>query len=484
MPENNNVERLIQQKMEGFRLEPSPADWQAIYEKLHPRKNRRLFWWWFPIAAGLLFGGYWYLSPSGSSMPITNATIADLGAAKPVSEPNTASAEPGQTQVKITPVPASSGSPTTVQNRSEPQLAGDPSRNSVTENKNASQPAAAGSEPFTRPTTKNTAQSPEEPSTKAWQPSAKTTTSGISTPAETSSIKPATDDLQNNLTPVPHVQDNSTETINPQLTKSSTIDTLSQVESQNDSLYKSPVTVKKTSIPNLTDHSAKGWYLGAYAELGSNMPTEPVTMTKAADLSSTPSSSGSTTTYEGSGNNGLHWSAGLALERKNNKMSFSFGLGIQHNAWSSSGATYKDSIVNSSFYSRTLLSNNSTSYTHTALEIPLSLNFRIAGNKHSSYWITTGLNNAITVKLNQLTDISMTQNAGNYSLDNSLTSRASIYQPQFRLGLTYENTQKKYHWQLSPFIQYGLNSMVKSGSPDIHLLHLGVQTRYYFKRIK
>jgi hypothetical protein len=80
--------------------------------------------------------------------------------------------------------------------------------------------------------------------------------------------------------------------------------------------------------------------------------------------------------------------------------------------------------------------------------------------------------------------VSMTQNSGNFSLDNSLTSRASIYQPQFRLGLTYENTQKKYHWQLSPFMQYGLNSMVKTGNPDIHMLHFGLQTRYYFKRLK
>jgi hypothetical protein len=118
------------------------------------------------------------------------------------------------------------------------------------------------------------------------------------------------------------------------------------------------------------------------------------------------------------------------------------------------------------------------------MELPVMLNFRLAGKKHSSYWFTTGLNNLITLKLDQKTDVSIVQSNASYSQDNSLTSKASPYQPQFRIGFMYENTQDRYHWQLTPFMQYGLNSMVKTGSPDIQMLHFGIQTRYYFKKLK
>ncbi|HEX5669355.1 MAG TPA: hypothetical protein VFX73_11160, partial [Chitinophagaceae bacterium] len=197
-----------------------------------------------------------------------------------------------------------------------------------------------------------------------------------------------------------------------------------------------------------------------------------------------PGSVSSITTADGSTNQGLHYALGFTLERKLKKMSFSFGLGIQSNTWSSTSTTYKDSIVNGSFFNRTQISNNSSNYAHIAMELPVMLNFRISGKKHSSYWFSTGLNNAVTLKLKQKTDVSMLQSNASYSQDNSLTSRASSYQPQFRIGFMYENTQDRYHWQLTPFMQYGLNSMVKTGSPDTHLLHFGIQTRYYFKKLK
>jgi len=54
------MEILMQEKMEGFRLEPSPSDWQAIYDRLHPGKKRRVIWWLLPLVAALIGGALWY----------------------------------------------------------------------------------------------------------------------------------------------------------------------------------------------------------------------------------------------------------------------------------------------------------------------------------------------------------------------------------------------------------------------------------------
>ena len=78
MPASPNMESILQQKMEQFRLDPDPADWQAIEERLHPKKRRRFFWWIFPLAGALLIGGNFYLTeqqPSSlTTQPDNNVT--------------------------------------------------------------------------------------------------------------------------------------------------------------------------------------------------------------------------------------------------------------------------------------------------------------------------------------------------------------------------------------------------------------------------
>ena len=55
---------------------------------------------------------------------------------------------------------------------------------------------------------------------------------------------------------------------------------------------------------------------------------------------------------------------------------------------------------------------------------------------------------------------------------------------QLHLGLMYENAQKGSHFQVSPFMQYGLNNITRSGTPDIQMLHFGLLGRYYFKKLR
>jgi len=39
-------------------------------------------------------------------------------------------------------------------------------------------------------------------------------------------------------------------------------------------------------------------------------------------------------------------------------------------------------------------------------------------------------------------------------------------------------------WQLSPFLQYSMRTVVESGERDIRMMHLGLQFRYYFRSLR
>ncbi len=494
MPANNEMEILMQQKMEEFRIEPSPADWQAIYERLHPKKDRRFFWWWFPLMAGLLFGGYRIATHNQSLIPGTTAITAALPAKKSPASAITGIAEKQShlTQDQLSPSvvttrPAiekskpSAISPVQLPIDDEPTNSPDEVKQSRSafSKKSTHNVEGSASVPSSDiiPGTDNGSPAGIKASSNSLVPVEKfPATTGNNTSEQNQNQNAAVIQTSNNGNEFKLIQEEKTETTSShkEPLKDSTLTLAPSIEQ----------SLKKNSIPNLSNHAEKGWYLGAYAEIGLNKPTEPIGLAKAADMNSFPGSVSITTTSQESSDKGLHYAFGLALERKLKKMSFSFGLGIQSNTWSSTSTTYKDSIVAGNFFTRIQISNNSSNYTHIAMELPVMLNFRIAGKKHSSYWLNTGLNNAITLKLDQKTDVSMLQGNASYSQDNSLTSKASSYQPQFRIGFTYENTQDRYHWQLTPFMQYGLSSMVKSGSPDTHLLHFGVQTRYYFWKLK
>ena len=60
-----NFEQQVSDRMEGYRVVPSPEVWTRVEAELRKRRRRRFLWWWLPgIVAGI--GLSWFLARSGS----------------------------------------------------------------------------------------------------------------------------------------------------------------------------------------------------------------------------------------------------------------------------------------------------------------------------------------------------------------------------------------------------------------------------------
>jgi hypothetical protein len=512
MRENNDMEILMQLKMEAFRMEPAPSDWLAIYEQLHPKKRKRFIWWWLPLAAGLsLFGAYWLIfEGQNKSTPDQPQPIAEIRSTLPSSRPqDSTQAVPAITDPKAGEANKGSVSVIADQRRTE-NLAGSGSpalsRSSQVagtdlKTPKAQAPGEAGSRRTTDPgksayfasTEPASSQNkPKENLVTPIEPEVPVTPGTITgSRSETSVMRTDTLMLEKVPGTKPEDQqipaDSLSQSAAASTQKETAPDQTTTAGSETDSVRSDePATApaaKTSSIPRLSNHTEKGWYLGLYGGFGVNDPTKAMTMTKSADLISAPSSGNSFTTVDNKDNSGLHFAFGLAIERKMKKMSLSTGLGLQLNSWSSNRTIYKDSIFPGSFFNRTLIGNSTVNYSHLAIEIPLIMNFKIAGKKQNSYWLNLGLNNAITLKLDRKSEPTVTLGNNSFSLDNT-PADPSTYQPQLRLGLMYENAQEGSHFQISPFMQYGLNNMTRSGTPDVQMLHFGLLGRYYFKKLR
>ena len=58
MNEQHNIDRLFQEKLKNFEVQPHPEVWQNIKQKLTKKKRRILPMWWFGGVASLLIGGF------------------------------------------------------------------------------------------------------------------------------------------------------------------------------------------------------------------------------------------------------------------------------------------------------------------------------------------------------------------------------------------------------------------------------------------
>jgi outer membrane biosynthesis protein TonB len=58
MPEQNNIDKLFQDKLKGLKASPSPKTWVAIENKMAPKKRRVVPFWWFSGIAGILILGF------------------------------------------------------------------------------------------------------------------------------------------------------------------------------------------------------------------------------------------------------------------------------------------------------------------------------------------------------------------------------------------------------------------------------------------
>jgi hypothetical protein len=62
---SNPFEQQVSDRMDGYRVAPSPEVWTGVEAELRKRRRRRFLWWWLPgIAAGI--GLCWFLAGSGS----------------------------------------------------------------------------------------------------------------------------------------------------------------------------------------------------------------------------------------------------------------------------------------------------------------------------------------------------------------------------------------------------------------------------------
>jgi hypothetical protein len=260
------------------------------------------------------------------------------------------------------------------------------------------------------------------------------------------------------------------------------VDTTEQLQTPDSAIVltkDSPDSAAIKNIPVKSKPPVTGWRWGFYGGIGLLHPTSAIYATKSAPDNSFPGASGSSNRIELAHRNGVHGNAGLVLEKRGRKFSFSTGIGMQYDHWSTDLDIYRDSMASGGM-STTLLSSNDFGYSMFGLELPLNFAFRIAGSEKNSFWIAPGFNNFFAFSLTEKLT-SATGGTGSFTgnATNSLNSRLAKYQPQVRLGLIYENGDR---WQVSPMVQYGLTPVAISGEPELNMLHFQLQFRYFLMR--
>jgi hypothetical protein len=438
MSASPDMESILFQKMEQFRLDPDPADWQAIEERLHPKKRRRFFWWIFPLAGALLIGGYFYSTEQQGSntTPQQDKNITDQPDNNVTTQPDNKLATQ---QISKGKANASETTVSTDQQKSIDQK--NPLANKATQRTKQSIPVV---------------QMPDEDQ-QLWNLAS----------VDMDRWRPTLD------IPTTIAYTNATQTTAPKTV-----------------LIDSAMIPK--NIPNKSTHNDKGWYLGTYAGLGRNHPFESIGGIKAMDLNTNTGSGGFSTFSQGTASwkPGHHANLGLLVQKKNKKTELSFGLGIQSNSWNQTYTIYKDSILqNGTLFSRAVVANPTVKYQQLAVEIPLLIGFKLGGKQNNSWWIHTGLNNVLVMRLRESSNAipqasAPTPGASASGADSLLQTNKRSYLAQWQLGITYNHSGAKQHWQLRPYMQYGINSVTTSGEPNVNLFQWGLQWRYYFKKLK
>ena len=490
MSENNPFEIVMQQKLDSFRIEPAPADWQSIYDRLHPRNKRRIIWWWFPLIAALGAGTFWAyqsniknpeaivaVSPAAPDDKVLSDQKIDRGSPSIKDDKSSSSQKDNKDQ----PSTLKGGINSAVALHQADHIR--PSSNAKTPNANIEDIRNNKSTPENNRQT--TALSAKDESLK-------------NTGSATDPIIKENFQATENSNPTVAVD----KTDSPQTSKASITNTLittAPVEKklnegeaahiEEKKLDKEATTIieeKKLAEEAATIPAKKKvhkWQWAAYLGAGPNYPADPVSLGPTAMSANAPVySSGSSRTYTTTSNdNGWHFSAGMMAEKKmGNNWLFSTGIGINSSTWKTTTEKYKDSIFGGSLLSSNKIFTEKNNYQLWMVEIPLQFSNRIAGKKTSSLWWTIGMNNQFRLGLNRKSSIDSVQ--GNQLSDRkSITSSARFYQPQLRLGLLY-NHNARLHWQIQPIFQYSLAGVYPSGTSDNPVLvNLQLQYRLFLQ---
>ena len=486
MSENNPFEILIQDKMDGFMLEPSPSDWQAIYDRLHPRNKRRIIWWWFPLFAAVGAGLIWINSGSpfihGSDSMVKSEAAkesvkaigsTDATSPQPVSNKNAdLQSHNSKNQKSIPAITALSQSGRVI------DLSSTNAKNKTVSNKRT----VLNQRRSRRENTSNKKQLVGRTENDNSNVIVATSTLSVKSINENSSSVLSTSTLlkENDAEKNPVVEsDNSkVKTDSPNTLSSKSTDSAIDIKA----IAPEQSEVKPTAIT--VSNKPKKWSLTFYGGAGPNFTGDPIGLgarMKSADLPSN-SSSGSSITYNNlSRENGWHLAMGIATEKKlGKKWLFMAGLGINSSTWSTHSDLYRDSIFANQLVSSTKISSVENNYRLSMLEIPLQFSNRIAGKKTGSVWWTIGMNNQFRLNLNNQNSIDSTAGA-RVSGSRSLNSFTRFYQPQLRIGLMY-NHLGKLHWELQPLFQYSLVTVFENSSTtNPVMLNLQLQYRLFLE---
>ena len=490
MSENNPFEIVIQQKLEGFRVEPAPADWQAIYDRLHPRKNRRIIWWWFPLIAALGTGTFWAYHSSIKNPEAIVAAIPLVPDDKVLSD---------QKIDKSSPSIKDDKSSSSQQDEKDLSSAPKGGLNAAVVLHPAGQIRASSNAkiPYTKiEDTRNKKSTPvnvRQTTALSAKDERLEVTGQATVPAKKENLQ-----VTENSNPIAAID----KTDSPQTSKASIIVPLiatAPVEKKLNEGEAAHIEEKKlakdaTTIieeKKLAEEAAtipvkkkvSQWQWAAYLGAGPNYPADPISLMPTALAANAPVyTSGSSRTYTTASNdNGWHFSAGMMAEKKmGNNWLFSTGFGINSSTWKITTEKYKDSIFSGTLLSTNKIFTEKNNYQLWMAEIPLQFSNRIAGKKTGSLWWTIGLNNQFRLRLSRKSSTDSAQ--GNQISDRkSITSSARLYQPQLRLGLLY-NHNARLHWQIQPIFQYSLAGVYPSGTSDNPVLvNLQLQYRLFLQ---
>ncbi|HSC54663.1 MAG TPA: hypothetical protein VLC98_13620 [Phnomibacter sp.] len=455
MPGNHDFERAMQQQLDGFRVNPSPSDWQAVYEQLHPPKKRRPIWWWIPgLLVMVAIGWYMAKEPAGTGQAIPSGKASHLQLKKQDST---------QAENKTASPTTSAVLDETLASTGKEEIETHSSAQTNQQFKQSDVESIDG-----KKTEEKNATTTDQPATDLFDIAASFIASGSDKKVNT---------INEDEWPIVEMETTEAAAAKTEMAEAAQLPTPIQYQPAVENKWAQPKTKK-----------AHAWTWGVYAGAGFNNPTEPISGAKAMMDYSSSSPNGS---YQGasrlvtssSQQNGGHYNAGILLNRKwHRNWQFTAGLGVNLSTWQTNSTTYKDSILaNGAQYNSILQVQEQKKYSMYMFELPLQISNRIAGKGEGSFWWTAGINNQFLLNLHMnTTSQNLLNNFMAFNTSQSGTSGAATYQPQLRLGFLYDHAGSKSHWQLVPMINLGFGEPIQNQS--FHFNNYQLQGRWFFSK--
>ncbi|HSR38424.1 MAG TPA: hypothetical protein VLL95_05875, partial [Phnomibacter sp.] len=299
MPAENEFEKSVQSMLDGLQVNPAPSDWQAVYEKLHPTKKRRIIWWWLPVLLALVVAGVWMRNePSANSRP------AVVGIGNTAAKEQNPSINPAETNTENEPAPANTAS----------AIVADEESKQAVDDKSAFQQAAEVSA-----ANAVSHENMDHASVENKKQDDLSSTAVINT----DTVDPgflATSGYS------------LTESFHTKASNDFAVPVASMFSPQPDHTTELPTLAASAATPQLKKQRQWNWLL--YAGAGINISASPLNMTKAAQDMSTGSPTNVTLVTQSQQSGGWHASAGvLAQHALGRKWNLQIGTGFNYGTW-------------------------------------------------------------------------------------------------------------------------------------------------------